>query len=160
MRVYTYLDLTSFTNDKEWTTLFNSRAPDANVNSIRSSDDINRCCPWVMKLYISRQSHHINFLEKYIRTNHKCIHCLQFDYEYIDPIKLNAEIQKNGATNSIQRISCTMTQKEFVEKYVRTSTPVLIQGCNFNWLDDVDLDLSNAAKVNQENHNIAVKLIA
>ena len=88
------------------------------------------------------------------------IYCLQFDYEYIDPIKLNAEIQKNGATNSIQRISCTMTQKEFVEKYVRTSTPVLIQGCNFNWLDDVDLDLPNAAKVNQENHNIALKLIA
>ena len=54
MRVYTYLDLTSFTNDNEWTTLFNSRAPDANVNSIRSSDDINRCCPWVIKLYISR----------------------------------------------------------------------------------------------------------
>ena len=60
---------------------------------------------------------------------------------------MNAEIQKNGATNSIQRISCTMTQKEFVEKYVRTSTPVLIQGCNFSWLDNVDLDLPSAAKV-------------
>ena len=53
-----------------------------------------------------------------------------------------------------------MTQKEFVEKYVRTSTPVLIQGCNFNWLDDVDLDLPSATKVKLENHNIALKLIA
>ena len=40
-----------------------------------------------------------------------------------------------------------MTQKEFVKKYVRTSTPVLIQGCNFNWLDDVELNLPSAAKV-------------
>ena len=73
---------------------------------------------------------------------------------------MNAEIQKNGATNSIQRIPCTMTQKEFVEKYVRTSTPVLIQGCNFNWLDDVGLDLLSATKVKLENHNITLKLIA
>ena len=53
-----------------------------------------------------------------------------------------------------------MTQKEFVEKYVRTSTPVLIQGCNFNWLDDVDLDLPSATKVKSENPNIALRLIS
>ena len=47
MRIYEYLDLTSFTTDPTWTTFFNSRAPDAYVNSIRAFDDVDRCCPYV-----------------------------------------------------------------------------------------------------------------
>ena len=51
IRIYTYLDLTSFTDDSSWTTFFNSRAPDANVNSIRSFEDVDRCCPRVSEFY-------------------------------------------------------------------------------------------------------------
>ena len=71
---------------------------------------------------------------------------LKFDYHYIDPIKLNAEIQKEGR-KTVKRISCEMAEKEFVEKYIRTMTPVLIQGCDFEWLNTVNLNLPSAAKV-------------
>ena len=40
-----------------------------------------------------------------------------------------------------------MPEKEFVEKYVRTMTPVLIQGCDFEWLNTVNLSLPEATKV-------------
>ena len=40
-----------------------------------------------------------------------------------------------------------MAEKEFIEKYIRTMTPVLIQGCDFEWLKTVDLNLPSAAKV-------------
>ena len=63
-------------------------------------------------------------------------------------MKLNAEIQQKK-TNTVQRISCTMSEKEFVDKYVRTMTPVLIQGCDYGWLKNINLTLPGAAKVSK-----------
>ena len=152
MRVYQYLDLTSFSNDSLWTTFFNSRAPDANVNSIRTASDLDKCCPRVIEVISSKRvmlnlkGYPYKWLIRQLGFRLLNHHIFQFDYEYIDPIKLNAEIQQKSSS-SIQRISCTMSEKEFVEKYVRTLTPVLIQGCDFEWLNEVDLSLSSAVKV-------------
>ena len=46
-----------------------------------------------------------------------------------------------------------MPEKEFVENYVRTMTPVLIHGCDFNWLNTNDHSLSGAAKVIVNHYN-------
>ena len=41
-----------------------------------------------------------------------------------------------------------MPENDFIEKYVRTRTPVVLHGCDFNWLQKSDFSLSNVAKVN------------
>ena len=40
-----------------------------------------------------------------------------------------------------------MPEKEFIEKYIRTMTPVLIQGCDFEWLNEMNFSLPSATKV-------------
>ena len=149
MRIYTYLDVTSFVSDATWSTFFNSRAPNSNVNSYRSLDEVNRCCPMVSLnsythlwykpciIYIGIVKNRVVWLSN---------NSFQFKYQRTDPVKLNSEIQQNSGA-SVERISCNMPQGEFIEKYVRTLTPVLIQGCDFKWADKLNLSLPSAAKV-------------
>ena len=59
----------------------------------------------------------------------------------------NSHIQQSDQSK-IERISCNMPEKDFIEKYVRTRTPVVLHGCDFNWLQKSDFSLSNVAKVN------------
>ena len=61
-------------------------------------------------------------------------------------MKLNAEIQQKGQA-TVQRISCDMPEDEFIEKYVRTMTPVIIHGCDYSWLNQLDLSLDGVTKV-------------
>ena len=43
-----------------------------------------------------------------------------------------------------------MPEKDFIEKYVRTRIPVVLHGCDFNWLQERNFSLSNVAKVNMD----------
>ena len=156
MRIYTYLDLMSFVNDSSWTTFFNSRSPKSRVNSRNTFENVNRCCPRVLKMKI------LQFLKRGWKLNaflwtiliiSLIFYFYKAQYRYLDPVELNSELQKSDRSR-VQRISCNMPEKEFIEKYVRTKTPVLLHGCNFNWLQQNKFSLSNAAKVilNHDNH--------
>ena len=41
-----------------------------------------------------------------------------------------------------------MTEDEFVEKFVRTGTPVILEGCSgYKWMEKHDFSLKNIVKV-------------
>ena len=63
-----------------------------------------------------------------------------------DPFSFDFEIPKN--VNPLPRHSCDLTENEFVEKFVRTRTPVILEDCSgYEWLQKYDFSLGNIAKV-------------
>ena len=53
-----------------------------------------------------------------------------------------------NSTNPIQRQECDLTESEFVEKYVRTGTPVILQNCQgYEWIQKYDFTIEKLAKV-------------
>ena len=53
-----------------------------------------------------------------------------------------------NVTNPIQRQECDLTEAEFIEKYVRTGTPVILQNCQgYEWIQKYDFTIEKLAKV-------------
>jgi len=48
----------------------------------------------------------------------------------------------------IARVPCNVSREEFVERFVRTMTPVVLVGCDYAWLENGrDLSVEAVAKV-------------
>ena len=46
------------------------------------------------------------------------------------------------------RHKCDLTEDEFVEKFVRTGTPVILEGCSgYKWMEKYDFSLRNIVEV-------------
>ena len=50
--------------------------------------------------------------------------------------------------DEIERVSCAISEKEFTEKFIRTSTPVIFEKCDYSWLDEYDVSPKGATLVN------------
>lgn len=58
------------------------------------------------------------------------------------------QVGPGSMDNPIERVPCDLSESDFVQKFVRTRTPVILTGCEgFEWLDEHDLTADSVTKV-------------
>lgn len=59
--------------------------------------------------------------------------------DYCCPLMDRRRVEPWEINDQLKRASCQMSEGEFTEKFIRTSTPVIFPDCNYDWLKDFDL---------------------
>ena len=60
--------------------------------------------------------------------------------------------RKVDISNPILRQNCSLTESEFIEKFVRSKTPVILQNCQgYEWLQKYEITVEKLAKVHHNN---------
>ena len=93
-------------------------------------DEVDFCCPPVRLLMtLAASCLFKNFLKySFLQMPWRRIN----SWEVLDDIKL---------------VSCDISEEEFSEKFIRTSTPVIFENCDYSWLDEYDVSPMGATLV-------------
>jgi hypothetical protein len=129
VRLFWDLDLSTMSSTSEWTTYFNLVSEASKVTGLRPLERVNWCCPKVS-------------------NNHSCYLYLLYNIQVILQHPHLRDVEPRG---NIKRINCDISESEFVEKYVRTMTPVIITGCDYKWFQKrFDTTVSGIVRVRKQ----------
>ena len=136
IRIYSKLNFTNYQNNSTWITMIHvERSYKINIPEFLSEVDF--CCDLeVSFLFISCHNftHFLNILF--------------FFQKSIEEFEINDMELNSTSSNPIQRQNCNISENEFIEKFVRTHTPVILQNCEgYEWIQKYDFTIEKLAKV-------------
>ena len=125
LREYSLVNLSSLVLDDEWTTVVNLGSENKRIKMSNQLKSLNRCCPEVRQIldYYNKLITMFNYIQEY-----------QYDTDA-------------NYKSSIERVRCDISKEEFKRDYIDKQIPALLVGCNYDYLDNIDLSAESVAMV-------------